>query len=177
MESPSIVLQIRCALCLNQLELIVDRKAYEKYRQGMKVQDAFPDMPSKHRELLISRTCPACWENIFGSPPKEKPVFEPGINHMDTTQEPKYKIVGDTLVNRQSGEAIPDDEPVIVFRARDIHVTKVLAFYLSKVQDRFHREAVFRRLQQFHDWADKHPERMKEPDTELTADWPKMAHE
>lgn len=90
---------------------------------------------------------------------------------MNTTQEPKYKIENGKLINRQSGDQIPDDEPVIIFRARDRHAVKVLGFYLSKVANHTHREAVFKRLQQFHVWAEDHPERMKEPDTQLTEQW------
>ena len=40
--------------------------------------------------------------------------------------EPKYQIVGDKIVNRASGEAIPEDEPVIIFRARDVHAAGLI---------------------------------------------------
>lgn len=91
---------------------------------------------------------------------------------MNTIQEPKYKIHNGRLVNRQSDEVIPDDEPLMIFRVRDNYVARVVAFYLSMVTDETHREAVHRRLQQFHAWAKTHPERTKEPDTQLTHEWP-----
>lgn len=91
---------------------------------------------------------------------------------MNTTQEPKYTIENGKLVNRQSGEAIPDDEPVMIFRARDQRAASAIAFYYRGVIDDEHRTAVGLRLAQFNAWAEAHPDRMKEPDTQLTKDWP-----
>lgn len=91
---------------------------------------------------------------------------------MNPTQEPKYKIENGKLVNRQSGEQIPDDEPVFVLRARDIHATAVLYFYSQQNgHDAIHKQAIEKRLAQFHRFAGQHPDRMKQPDTQLTTDW------
>lgn len=86
---------------------------------------------------------------------------------MTTIQEPKYKIKNGKIVNRQSGEAIPDDEPLMIFRARDRHAAHVIAFYFRCVKNDEHGRAVGLRLDQFNAWATAHPDRMKEPDTEL----------
>lgn len=91
---------------------------------------------------------------------------------MTTTQEPKYKIVNNAIVNRHSGEPIPPDEPVFVLRARDKFAIGTLNYYLSNDMDADHRRAVELRLKQFEDFSDRHPDRMKVPDTILTADWP-----
>ena len=97
---------------------------------------------------------------------------------MNANQEPKYKIENGRLVNRQSNEPIPDDEPVFILRARDIHAVDVLERYLSLVAtargphlDVEHYRAVKIRQAQFQLWAAKHPDRMKFPDTKLTNDW------
>lgn len=91
---------------------------------------------------------------------------------MNTTQEPKYKIVDGKLFNRQSDEQIPDDEPVFILRARDRHAAELLNQYrLLVLSPTDHWRAVSIRLEQFQRWAKDHPERMKEPDTQLTADW------
>lgn len=92
---------------------------------------------------------------------------------MNATQEPKYRIEGNKLVNRQSGNAIPDDEPVMVFRARDKHAVAAIKRYMVSVADRAHAEAVAIRLRQFEAWAVAHPDRMREPDTQVTDDWKK----
>lgn len=90
---------------------------------------------------------------------------------MNTTQEPKYKIVDGKLFNRQSDEQIPDDEPVFILRARDRHALALLHYYHSRVLDNVHARAVHLRIGHFQAFVAAHPERMKEPDTQLTADW------
>lgn len=90
---------------------------------------------------------------------------------MNAYQEPKYEIRGDKLVNRQSGEAIPEDEPIIVFRARDKHAAELLVIYARMCQDPQHQEAARRRAAQFSNWASIHPDRMKEPDTKMDEGW------
>lgn len=90
---------------------------------------------------------------------------------MNPNQEPKYKIEDGKLVNRQSGEAIPDDEPVFILRARDIMAVETLSRYHSRIMDNEHARAVHFRIEQFERFAKAHPERMKSPDTQLTTDW------
>lgn len=90
-----------------------------------------------------------------------------------TTQEPKYRInYNGKLVNRQSGDVIPDDEPVFILRARDNLAVDVLTAYLSHGMAEEHRRAVSLRLLQFKQFAKQHPDLMKDPDTTITSDWP-----
>lgn len=79
-------------------------------------------------------------------------------------QEPKY---GGTLFNRVSGEAIPADEPVFIFRARDHYAARVIAHYMVYLPPSDHRVAVEQRARDFYSFAATHPDRMKEPDTAL----------
>lgn len=84
-------------------------------------------------------------------------------------QEPKYIFEAGRIINRASGEAIPLDEPVMVFRARDVHAIPVLDAYLracngGPVQ---HVRAISARIAHFMEFARHHPERMKAPDTEF----------
>lgn len=93
---------------------------------------------------------------------------------MNANQEPKYEIKNGKLHNRQSGQQIPDDEPVFILRARDVYAFDAIADYFRHVVATCpsdHREAVIKRMVQFHDWASNHPSRMKQPDTVLTNDW------
>jgi hypothetical protein len=94
---------------------------------------------------------------------------------MKVEQELKYAAVvggADTeevtgyLVNRHTGVRIPDDEPVMVFRARDVHARRVIEFYHRLISGgvHSHSEAVAQRLADFHAFAEAHPERMKRPD-------------
>lgn len=90
---------------------------------------------------------------------------------MNTFQEPKYGIENGKIVNRQSGDVIPEDEPIFLLRARDRHAIFALTKYLQACEDASQREAVWFRINQFVDWAQRHPDRMKEPDSQLTPDW------
>ncbi len=85
---------------------------------------------------------------------------------LSETQEPKYTVDGRSIINRASGESIPDDEPVFILRARDKRAVESLCAYQNHVRDRRHAEAVWFRIEDFLRFAREHPERMKEPDTE-----------
>lgn len=81
-------------------------------------------------------------------------------------QEPKYTVRDGRVVNRASGEAIPEDEPFFVFRARDLYAVAALDHYADIVGQGEHRDAVIARIKDFEIFAGTHPERMKEPDTD-----------
>lgn len=92
---------------------------------------------------------------------------------MTPEQEPKYRavahgqlsLIAGHLINRATGEAIPEDEPVFVFRARDKHAAGAIAFYGALCADPAHRAIVQQRVIDFHTFAARHPDRMKEPDS------------
>ncbi len=90
---------------------------------------------------------------------------------MNVYQEPKYEIKNGKIHNRQSGEQIPDDEPVFILRARDIHAAELIVLYSREVADPKHQEAVRMRAAQFNNWASLHPTRMKAPNTQMDAGW------
>lgn len=78
-------------------------------------------------------------------------------------EDKKFKFEDGKFVNRVSGEAIPDDEPVVIFRARDKHALKALLYYHMLIKDPHHRQAVEERINEFAKFQADHPERMKEP--------------
>lgn len=87
-------------------------------------------------------------------------------------QDRKYEFRDGCIMNRASGEVIPIDEPVFVFRARDRIALGVLNFYRSQVPPGEHRQAITKRMDDFEEFAEQNPERMKEPDTDIsTSDW------
>lgn len=85
---------------------------------------------------------------------------------LKTAQEPKYTTgtKDGRLVNRETGKPIPDDEPVFVLRAQDIHAVQLLYSYLSMVNEPDQAISVSRRITDFMDFARNNPGRMKEPD-------------
>jgi len=78
-------------------------------------------------------------------------------------EDRKFVFVDGRFVNRLSGEAIPDDEPVIIFRARDKHALEVLRYYHSLVADDHHKQAIADRFDEFQAFRRDHGDRMKEP--------------
>lgn len=110
---------------------------------------------------------------FFGStirhkfPYEKQPDEATGIAFgLKLTQEPKYTVSSKDgrLVNRATGKPIPDDEPVFVLRAQDIHALPTLHAYLSLVREIDQAAAVTNRITAFQDFALAHPDRMKEPD-------------
>lgn len=92
---------------------------------------------------------------------------------MRVEQEPKYDVTDQgQLVNRASGQPIPDDEPVFIFRARDLFAAPALNAYLralcaadSEIVGHDHRHAIRNRVRDFERFAQQHPDRMKISDT------------
>ena len=58
-------LHVSCRMCGEEHILTVTEEQFHNWQRGMKVQDAFPNMPAADRELLISRTCSKCWDKLF----------------------------------------------------------------------------------------------------------------
>jgi len=61
-----------CSFCKKQSVLLVSYEGYLKYREGAFIQDAFPTLSADARELLITGTCPSCWEEHMKGPDDEE---------------------------------------------------------------------------------------------------------
>lgn len=81
------------------------------------------------------------------------------------TQDPKYGIKDNRLVNMATGEPIPHDEPVFIFRAKDKHLVPTLAEYRMRCEDDNHAKAVEQREEEIRGWQQRNTDRLKEPDT------------
>lgn len=70
---------------------------------------------------------------------------------------------------------IPDDEPVIVFRARDRLVPPMLDEYLQLCRDegspQRHLDLVTKAMHQIIDWQREHQDRVRTPDSERSRAW------
>lgn len=111
---------------------------------------------------------------FFGANIKNKFAFERQPDEagvvfgLSQAQEPKYTVTQHgRLVNRETGKAIPDDEPVFVLRAQDRQAADAIAAYLMSLEDDAHATAVQKRLDAFRAFAEASPGRMKEPSTLL----------
>ena len=56
---------VTCEGCENVHTFALDQKALEAWQSGVHVQQAFPELSDDERELLISGTCGASWEEMF----------------------------------------------------------------------------------------------------------------
>lgn len=89
---------------------------------------------------------------------------------MTPEQEPKYDVRDGRIVNRATGEPIPDDEPIMILRAKDVIAAGVVRRYHDLLLDGStarltdHKRSCFERYQAFIAFAEQHPERMKRPD-------------
>lgn len=81
--------------------------------------------------------------------------------------DPKYSITGDLEIVNLTGVPIPDDEPLILFRARDRNALKMLYFYRRLCEadgcTDFHMTGTWNRIEAFEKFREEHPERMKQP--------------
>lgn len=59
----------QCRLCSGYSIVLVRSADFDNWRErGVYAQHAFPYLSNGDRELLISRTCDDCWQEMFGSP-------------------------------------------------------------------------------------------------------------
>lgn len=54
-----------CVVCGTQHRFILNRQDYEAWQTDTHIQRAFPDMSNDEREILISGTCPECWDILW----------------------------------------------------------------------------------------------------------------
>lgn len=84
---------------------------------------------------------------------------------MKTSQDSPYTIRDGRIIDRATGEAIPDDEPIFILRAKDRRaLTALIAYYAAHQPGR--AKAIEARIEEFKAFARAHPQRMQEPDAE-----------
>ena len=55
----------RCPFCGRGNEVEVNESDYWDWDDGIHAQVAFPYLSKYEREMLISGTCPTCWDKMF----------------------------------------------------------------------------------------------------------------
>lgn len=66
MDQDKINLQVTCRHCGTTHNIRVGLDDLHAWQRGEKmVQDAFPYLSADKREILISRICPRCWDELF----------------------------------------------------------------------------------------------------------------
>jgi hypothetical protein len=60
-------LKVACSHCGIVHSLLVNPDDVILWQSGSYIQDCMSYLSASERELLISRTCGTCWDNLFGS--------------------------------------------------------------------------------------------------------------
>ena len=55
----------QCPLCGRANEIEVNENDYFNWNDGVSTQVTFPYLSKYEREMLISGTCPTCWDRMF----------------------------------------------------------------------------------------------------------------
>ncbi len=67
-EATTVVFYVECTGCKKFYALKVERTDYDRLSNRTEfIQNIFPYLAPPMRELLISRTCPKCWKEMFGA--------------------------------------------------------------------------------------------------------------
>lgn len=56
-----------CPMCGKGSTVEVSEEGFNKWRKGELIQNAFPELKSDERELLITGTHSECWDKLFAS--------------------------------------------------------------------------------------------------------------
>ena len=57
---------VTCVFCSNKFVVEAFPEDVKRCENGELIQDAMPYLAPEWRELLISGTCPGCWDFIYG---------------------------------------------------------------------------------------------------------------
>jgi hypothetical protein len=83
-------------------------------------------------------------------------------------QERKYDAIDGKIVNRASGKPIPDNEPIIIFRAKDLKSNVALQAYLDVLEYEVHKQVIQERIVQFEEFQASTSIPPKEPDSDVS---------
>jgi hypothetical protein len=75
-----------CAGCGLTTWFSMTQVEYNAWKQGVHVQRIFPTWPPEDREMLISGTCPDCWDEMWAEDEddwEDEDDFEMEINLLD----------------------------------------------------------------------------------------------
>ena len=55
-----------CVRCKIRQEVRVSKVDFQKWREGVLIQKAFPKLTADQREFFLSGICGKCWDTMFG---------------------------------------------------------------------------------------------------------------
>lgn len=61
-----------CHLCKSKTTFLASKDGFEAWRKGELIQRALPELDRTQRELMISGTCPNCFDKMFAEDEDEE---------------------------------------------------------------------------------------------------------
>ena len=58
-------MEIACCECDVVVDVPVLNSEFEAWQNGELIQNAMPDLNNDDREMLMSKICPKCWDEMF----------------------------------------------------------------------------------------------------------------
>lgn len=87
----------------------------------------------------------------------------------------KFHVEGDQIIKTSSGETVPENEPLILFRARDYLALPMLRYYrhlcVADGCNDYQMAALDGVITRFEQYAVDHPEMIKQPGVTRGAPW------
>ena len=66
LDSSKYQLSIKCHICGEVNTFTVPVQGFDKYMlTDICIQDALPTVPAEQREMIMTTTCPKCWDAMF----------------------------------------------------------------------------------------------------------------
>lgn len=85
-----------CSGCGQSTWFTMSEEQFRFWQQGVHVQDIFPDWSPEDREMLISGTCPECWEEMWAEDDYDGPL-DPESDYPE--YESDYYLYDDRLTD------------------------------------------------------------------------------
>jgi hypothetical protein len=60
-----ITIDVECWKCHDHYYIETTEDKLKRWQAGEHIQNVMPELSADHRELLISRTCPRCWDELW----------------------------------------------------------------------------------------------------------------
>lgn len=54
-----------CICCGDEREIKVPKEGYERWKAGLRIQEALPTVSADDREFLMSDICSECFDSLF----------------------------------------------------------------------------------------------------------------
>ena len=82
-----------CVVCGKVHEpIVLDAEKYYRWESGESIQSVFPEMSPDEREILISGTCPECWNVLFPEEDEEVELEDSDPDESLTEEMQRDKI-------------------------------------------------------------------------------------